>query len=279
MATTYAGTTQRMPSLYIPHGGGPCFFMDWNPPDLWNSVADFLKGIAVSLPQKPRAILLISAHWVGREFMIGSVEKPGLLYDYYNFPPNTYQLKYPAPGAPSLAVRALELLQQAGIKAIEDPQRGFDHGVFIPLKLAFPDAEIPIATMSLKAGYDPASHLAAGAALETLRDEGVLIIGSGMSFHNMRGFVDPSFHAQSVAYSTDFTHWLDAAVTAPEPAARAAELTHWETAPSARLSHPPRGEEHLIPLLIAAGAAGTDQGSIIYKGDVGGIRIAAYRFG
>ena len=138
-----------------------------------------------------------------------------------------------------------ELLQGAGIEVAEAPARGWDHGVFIPLKLVTPQADIPVAQLSLKAGLDPAEHLAAGRALAPLRDEGVLIVGSGMSWHNMRGF-SPAFTDRSAAFDA----WL--AETVADPARREAALARWEAAPHAREAHP--REEHLIPLMVAAGS-------------------------
>jgi aromatic ring-opening dioxygenase catalytic subunit (LigB family) len=212
-------------------------------------MAEYLRAIPASLPEAPRAILLVSAHWETDGFAFTGAERPELIYDYYGFPPHTYELTYPAPGDPGLATRAAELLRGAGLKAGVDATRGWDHGVFVPLKVAFPDATIPIVEMSLDASLDPTLHLAAGAALVPLRDEGVLIIGSGMSYHNMRGFGDPRSLAPSRAFDADLT----ATVTAT-PAERAVRFSSWDQMASARDIHP--REEHLIPLLVAAGAGG-----------------------
>jgi aromatic ring-opening dioxygenase catalytic subunit (LigB family) len=179
--------TTRMPTWFIPHGGGPCFFMDWNPPRAWDKMAAFLKGVAATLPRRPEAILVVSAHWLESGFHVTSAPRPELIYDYYGFPPHTYALKYPASGEPRLASRIAELLGQANLASHADPSRGFDHGMFIPLMLMFPEADIPVVQVSLRRDLDPARHLQAGQALAPLRDEGVLILGSGMSFHNMRG--------------------------------------------------------------------------------------------
>src|SRR5690606_37598093 len=141
------------------------------------------------------------------------------------------------------------LLRGAGLPATVDPDHGFDHGMFIPLKVAFPDADVPVVEMSLDASLDPALHLAAGRVLATLREEGVLVIGSGMSFHNMAVMRNPAL----AAYSTDFDRWLGTAVAAPA-GERAALLAQWLQAPNARHSHP--REEHLLPLMVAAGTSG-----------------------
>src|SRR5690606_7268044 len=174
----------RQPSLYIPHGGGPCFFMDWPEPNPWAELEAFLRGLPATLPAKPRAILLVTAHWLAPQFRTASGLRPGLIYDYTGFPPHTYQLRYDAPGAPDVAMRAADLIAGAGIPAAADGAHGWDHGVFIPLKVIFPDADIPVAAVSLRQDMDPAAHVAAGRALEPLRDDNVLIVGSGMSYHN-----------------------------------------------------------------------------------------------
>ena len=257
------------PSLYIPHGGGPCFFMP-DPTGMWSQMEAYLRSIPESLPEKPRAILLVSAHWETRGFAFTGGERPELIYDYYGFPPHTYELTYPAPGAPWLAERAAGLLRDGGLPATVDAEHGFDHGMFIPLKVAFPDADIPVVEMSLDVSLDPALHLAAGRALAPLREEGVLIVGSGMSFHNMQVMRNPAL----AAYSTDFDAWLGEAATAGAQD-RAALLSHWEDAPNARHSHP--REEHLLPLMVAAGASGA-AGSVDYTESMMGSAISAYRF-
>ena len=155
-----AGTDQRMPTFFIPHGAGPCFFMDWDPADTWDRVAAFLKGIHQTLPQPPRAIVLVSGHWLARDFSVTGHARPELVHDYYGFPAHTYELTYPAPGDPALAARIAKLLEQGGVPAQVDPARGFDHGMFIPLKLMFPKADVPVVQLSLRRDFDPAAHLA-----------------------------------------------------------------------------------------------------------------------
>jgi aromatic ring-opening dioxygenase catalytic subunit (LigB family) len=195
-----------------------------------------------------------------------------MLFDYYGFPPETYELSYPAPGSPVLAARVRALLTAAGIASAEDPARGFDHGVFVPLLMAYPAADIPVLPLSIRADMDPAAHLAIGRALAPLREEGVLIVGSGMSYHNLRDFRD----GDSAASET-FDAWLTAAVTDPDPVRRDASLTEWARAPAARLAHP--REEHLIPLMVAAGAAGGEPGRRAWTDRIGGKRISAFQFG
>ncbi|SEP89250.1 Aromatic ring-opening dioxygenase, catalytic subunit, LigB family [Azotobacter beijerinckii] len=261
------------PTLFVPHGAGPCFFMDWNPPEAWNAMAAFLKGVAGTLPQPPRAILMVSAHWLEAEFAVGGARQPGLIYDYYGFPPHTYELRYPAPGDPALADEVAGLLGAVGLPCGVDAQRGFDHGMFIPLKLMFPAADIPVVQLSLRGDLDPQTHLDVGRALAPLREEGVLIVGSGMSFHNMRGYGDPRFGP----VSDQFDQWLTATVEA-SPAQRTALLAHWEAAPAARLCHPPRAEEHLMPLMVVAGAAAEGRGRRVFSDRVLETTLSAFRF-
>lgn len=179
----------------------------------------------------------------------------------------------PTPGEPQLASHIVDLLKQHQLPAGEDPSRGLDHGVFIPLKLMFPDADIPVVQLSLRCDLDPVAHLQAGQALASLRNQGVLIVGSGMSFHNMRGYGDPQFGP----ISDQFDRWLVDAVTASQPKRQQA-LTDWASAPGARLSHPPRAEEHLLPLMLAAGAGGTDRGEHIFSDRVMEVTLSAFRF-
>lgn len=263
---------KRMPTVYIPHGGGPCFFMTWDPPDAWDSMKLYLEKLAQTLPRKPKSILLISAHWhEPNVFTVGNGEKPKLIYDYYGFPEHTYKLRYDAPGNPKLAAKVKDLMSKAGIQVVEDPTRGYDHGVFIPLKLVYPEADIPIVTLSIRNDLDPKAHLAVGKALESLRDEDVLIIGSGMSFHNMRGY-NPRFYQ----HSKNFDDYLNEAAERDEKQ-RTQMLAQWSKAPGARESHP--FEDHLLPLMVVAGAAGQDRGVRDYCDKVTGVIISGYKFG
>ena len=258
------------PSLFIPHGGGPCFFMP-DPAGVWTKLGDYLRALPASLPQAPRAILVISGHWEEPAFAFtGGSDHPGLIFDYYGFPPETYHLEWPARGAPWLAERGADLLRAAGLPAAIDPQRGFDHGVFVPLKVAFPEADVPVVQMSLHASLDPKIHLAAGEALAPLRGEGVLVLGSGMSFHNLRAMGDP----RVAEPSGQFDRWLTQAAAAT-PEDRAARLEHWADAPFARLCHP--REEHLLPLMVAAGAS-RERGTHAYGEVLLGGAVSAFCF-
>ncbi|MET4577874.1 DODA-type extradiol aromatic ring-opening family dioxygenase [Ottowia thiooxydans] len=268
-------SVSRMPAFYIPHGAGPCFFMDWNPVDAWDKTADFLRSIPGSLPAPPKAILLVTAHWLAPQVTLSGAAQPGMLFDYYGFPPHTYELRYPAPGTPALAERVRGLLAGAHIDAAVDEERGYDHGTFIPLKVAFPDAQVPVLQVSLLGNLDAGAHVDYGRALAPLRDEGVLIIGSGMSYHNMRGYGDP----RSTPISAEFDRWLTETVALPAPE-RNARLAHWDTAsgPAGRLSHPARAEEHLLPLHVVAGAAGEGVGRKVFSDEVMRTMISAFRF-
>lgn len=264
----------RQPAVFLPHGGGPCFFMDWTwgPADTWEKTRGFLEGFAATLPERPKALLVVSGHWEEAAFTASTAAHPELIFDYSGFPEHTYRLTWPAPGDPALAREVERLLTEAGVPAATDPRRGYDHGVFVPLKVAFPDAEIPVATLSLQRGLDPALHLAVGRALAPLRDQGVLIVGSGMSFHNMRGFM----HPETPERSAEFDRWLTSAVAAPQ-AERAELLTHWAEAPYAQYAHP--REEHLLPLMVVAGAASEDRGEQIFNDAPMMAATSAYRFG
>jgi aromatic ring-opening dioxygenase catalytic subunit (LigB family) len=263
----------RQPSIFLPHGGGPCFFMDWTwgPPDTWHKTQQFLAGVAASLPAPPKAILVVSGHWEEQAFTVSAAPEPNLIFDYSGFPEHTYRLTWPAPGDPELAERVAGMLHSAGLPSGVSTSRGFDHGVFVPLKVAFPEAKIPVVTLSLAASLDPALHLAAGRALAPLRDEGVLIVGSGMSFHNLRAYMRP----ETVERARTFDDWLTIAVESSSEK-RDALLVEWKQAPYAAYSHP--REEHLIPLLVAAGAGGHAPGKCVFTDEPLGAAISAYRF-
>jgi aromatic ring-opening dioxygenase catalytic subunit (LigB family) len=268
--------TKPQPAFYIPHGAGPCFFMEWTrgPRDTWDKTGAWLKSISQTLDHMPDAILIISAHWEEQELKVTGAASPGLIYDYYGFPPHTYELKYPAPGKPELAGEIAALLNGAGFKCEIDPERGFDHGVFIPLKLMFPEANIPVVQLSLKSNLDAAEHIAIGKALAPLRQQNILIIGSGMSFHNPGGFKDPSaFGPVSEAFDT----WLNAALTEVDSENRLANLKDWQKAPQALANHP--REEHLIPLIVAAGSAAGEKAVKVFADNMGGIALSGFAFG
>lgn len=268
----------RMPTVFIPHGGGPCFFMDWDPPETWDKQRKFLAALPASLPEKPKALLVISGHWEERQFTVQKNAAPPLLFDYGGFPAHTYELSWPAPGDPALSDKVQSLLEAAGFPVNTDTARGYDHGVFIPLKVAFPEAEIPCVQLSLRSDLDPLAHLAVGRALAPLRDEGVLIIGSGNTYHNMQKMMRAmQGGVNSEVNGVEFDRWLSDAITRNDPAIRDQMLAQWEAAPGARDANP--REEHLIPLHVVAGAAGTDIGVKTLEDHVLGAVESAFIFG
>jgi len=265
--------SSRFPVVYLPHGGGPWPFVEMglDPREL-EGLRSYLVSVRDLPPEPPRAVLVVSAHWEEERLTVMSGEKPPIYFDYYGFPPASYQLTWPAPGSPSVAGRVRALLEGAGFPTAEDPGRGFDHGTFVPLKLTWPEADVPVVQLSLRKGLDPAEHLRIGRALAPLRDEGVFILGSGMSFHNLRAMGDP--RARPV--SETFDGWLRQTTVLPA-AERDARLADWAQAPMARASHP--REEHLLPLMVVAGAAGEDRGRVGWSGTMLGWRISACHFG
>lgn len=263
---------KRQPVLFIPHGGGPCFFMDW--PHVWDRMGAHLRDIGKTLPRRPSAIVVVSGHWETDRPTVTTGKAPPLIYDYYGFPEHTYALQYPAPGSPEVAHRVRRLLEDAGIASDEDDQRGFDHGVFIPFLLAFPEAEIPVVELSLPRHASAVDVMAIGEALAPLRDENILLVGTGMSYHNLRRFLRPDKEADE--HSRQFNAWLHQAVTS-FPSQRASALASWKDAPFAKDCHPEA--EHLLPLMFVAGAAGTESGHRDYNDTVMGKALSGFRFG
>ena len=245
------------------------------PANLWDNMAAYLRGIDASLGGRPASVLVISGHWEAQRPTVNTAEHPSLLFDYSGFPEHTYRLTYPVAGSPELAARVRALLSGAGIPCGEEHDRGLDHGVFVPFKLIYPAADVPMVQLSLNRDRDAATHLAAGRALAPLRDEHVLIVGSGMSYHNLRElFVDrPDVNRAA----EDFDRWLNEAVTEPDASLRATKLAEWRRAPGARASHPT--PEHLLPLMVAAGAAGGDPGRRTYHDHLMGKAVSGFQFG
>jgi len=221
------------------------------------------------------ALLVVSAHWEEPKPAVHFGAAPGMLYDYSGFPPETYRLSWPAPGSPELAARVEELLRGAGFDTVRETERGYDHGTFVPLMVAFPEAEIPVAQLSLSERLDPAFHVELGRALEPLRDEGVLILTNGMSYHNMGGFFTGDPRARKA--SEDFDAWLTEAVALGDIEERKTRLAQWTEAPGGLASHP--RSEHLVPLFVAAGAGGADPGRRDFSDIMMGVRVSAYAFG
>lgn len=272
-SSALADSNSRVPVAFLPHGGGPWPFVETGIGSKQElaALSAYLKSVR-NLPKvPPKALLVVSAHWEESVPTVMTSAYPPMLYDYSGFPAESYKLTWPAPGDPTLATRVRALLTSAGFETADDASRGFDHGTFVPLKVAYPEAEVPTIQLSLVRGLDPAAHLAMGRALAPLRDEGVFIIGSGLSYHNLR-----AFGPQAIPVAEAFDAWLSDAVTC-EKADRDARLKAWGAAPSAREAHP--REEHLLPLMVIAGAAGEDRGSVAYSGTILGVRVSGYHFG
>ncbi len=237
--------------LYISHGGGPLPVLG----DAGHAqMVDSLRHIAATMP-RPSAILVVSAHWEEAVPTVTMGERPPLYYDYYGFSRESYELEYPAPGQDALADKVCSALGRGGMRSGTDFGRGFDHALFIPLMLMYPEADIPCVELSLIQGLDPAFHIALGEALSEVEHENLLIIGSGFSFHNMRAFFTPDTE-ETGAWNQAFDSWLVETCSSSSfsDAERRERLVGWEKAPHARYCHP--REEHLMPLHVCVGAAG-----------------------
>lgn len=255
--------------VYFSHGGGPLPILG----DAGHkAMVDFMVHLP-SLLRKPDAILVISAHWEESEATLIGAQNPVMFYDYYGFPPEAYEINYPAPGSPQLASRIAQLLKKNNIPARIDPQRGFDHGLFIPLKLMYPQADLPALQLSLLRGLDPAAHIALGRALRELMHENILVIGSGFSFHNMSAFSWGGMDAPDPANDA-FQDWLTEVCAGAIPQTeREQRLVEWTKAPSARYCHP--REEHLMPLHVCFGMA-NKAATVVFDGKILGKRSLAF---
>lgn len=264
----------RQPVFFVSHGGGPWPWMA-EARAAYAALSGALAGLMDQLPTRPAAIAMVSAHWITHGAIeVGGNPHPGMIYDYHGFPAHTYGIQYPAPGAPVLATNIVAQLKARGITAGLDPTRGFDHGVFVPAYVMAPQADIPVVPISIEADFDPAAHVALGHALGALRDQNVLVIGSGLSYHNLR-LMGP----QGKEPSARFDAWLQSALVDGPADHRIAELCDWEKAPAARLAHPQ--EDHLMPLHVAVGAAGGDAALCFHHEThaFGGITVSSFRFG
>jgi aromatic ring-opening dioxygenase catalytic subunit (LigB family) len=264
----------RLPTYFVSHGGGPWPWMKAQHGTAYDQLEASLVDIKRQVGERPKAVLVVTSHWETDGFMVSSGSAPGMIYDYGGFPPHTYQIQYPAPGQPQLAERVAGLLSAAGHPAGLDAQRGFDHGTFSMLAPVYPEADMPVVQLSIRHGYDPALHMDAGRALAPLRDEGVLILGSGLSFHNLRLFGPagaPASHA--------FDDWLRHVLLELPPAERRDAMLHWSEAPYARHAHP--REDHLVPLWVALGAAQDEAAACVYHEDAfrGSLAVSSFRFG
>jgi 4,5-DOPA dioxygenase extradiol len=260
-----AATMTSLPSLYISHGSP----MTALHPGLTGTR---LTELAATLP-RPRAIVMASAHWLTRSPRVGSVPVPETIHDFGGFPAPLYQLRYPAPGAPELADQVASLLQRAGLNATLDPLRGLDHGAWVPLRLLYPQADIPVTTLSIQPELGPAHHLAVGRALASLRDEGVLVIGSGSITHNLHDLGAGYSETRQAPYVKPFIDWIEQRLVAGDIDGL---LDYRHQAPFAERAHPT--DEHLLPLFVALGAAGTHARRIDAGIDMGLLAMDIYRF-
>lgn len=254
------------PSLFISHGS-PLIAMTRTP------VGAFLKGLGSRLP-RPRAIVCVSAHWETWFTTVTGSPAPGVIYDFTG-PRPLYEMTYPAPGDPSLAVHVAELLSGNGIETAVDADRGFDHGVWVPLRLMFPEAAVPVVQLSLRSDLDGRRLFATGRALRPLREEGVLILASGGAVHNLFEIDRRALDAAPTQFARDFDTWLTAAVAGN----RIADLMNWRAAaPAPERSHP-YPAEHFLPLFIALGAGGGTAGRPIHSSFMhGSLSMAAFQW-
>jgi len=243
--------------------------------DGYERMNPFLREFPSTIPE-PEAIVVISAHWEEPVVSITAHKNPPMLYDYNGFPPESYQFSYPAPGRPRLASRVQTILETAGIEARLDYERGFDHGLFVPLMLMYPAADIPCIQISLSNSLDAAFHIELGRALAPLKKENLLILGSGFSFHNMQ-VMSSNEGGPGDEKNRQFEDWLAQTCSDPDLDLNERELrlVEWDRAPAARYCHP--REEHLLPLLVCFGVARA-QATTVFQDVVSGFIASAYQW-
>jgi len=257
----------RQPSIFVSHGS-PTLPLERGP------AVDFLRGLGGALG-RPEAILMVSAHWDTGRPAVSAAKKPETIHDFYGFPPPLYQLRYPAPGAPELANRVSALLEAMGLRPDIDPQRGLDHGAWTSLYHMYPEADIPVAQLSIQSHLGPAHHVRLGEALRPLRDEGVLIMASGGATHNLSELSYQRGNPVPQPWVVEFNDWLADAVLAGR---RDDLIAYREKAPNAVRNHPT--DEHLIPLFVALGAGGPGAAAQRLHSSIssGVISMDAFRF-
>lgn len=266
----FTGPLRKMavvaPALFVNHGGGPMPLLgDKDHAGLTIHLRDEVKKhLDLS---STKAIILVTAHWEEGAVTISSSKKHSLYFDYYGFPPESYKYKYDAPGDPELAGRIHTELQKAGIKSRLDPQRGWDHGVFVPMMLINPAADIPIIQVSVLSNQDPEEHYKLGEVLYQFRKEGIAVLGSGMSYHNMREF---RYGREGKVVNAEFDEFLNKVCTAEDEKKRKEGLISWRQHPGATEAHPMRAAEHFMPLIVIAGAGGPNPGKRVFNWDMSG---------
>jgi 4,5-DOPA dioxygenase extradiol len=256
-----------LPALFLSHGA-PNVVLYPSP------TRDFLSRLGTALP-RPRAIVVVSAHWETDQPMLTTHAQPETIHDFYGFEPAMYQMRYAAPGAPALAADILARLAEAGITALADPQRGLDHGAWSPLMLMYPNADIPVLQLSLQTAAGPAHQLRLGQVLRPLREQGVLLVGSGNATHNLRALQRAQPDATPPAWVSDFAHWLRQCIASGDTAAL---LDYAAQAPYAQQNHP--SAEHFLPLFFALGAGNADQpGQLLFdQYTYGALAMDSYAF-
>lgn len=264
-----------MPTYFLSHGGGPWPWLKHLRPGMYDQLEASLHQVRHELGEAPRAVLMISGHWEASRFLVSSSARPPMIYDYGGFPEHTYRIRYDASGDPALAGRVRDLLERGGLAADLDSQRGFDHGTFSLMQTMYPEATLPVVQLALRSDFDPAAHLQAGELLAPLRNEGIVIVGSGFSFHDTAAMRS----GRGGSASATFDRWLGDTLVDAAPDERRRRLIEWTSAPSARAAHP--REDHLLPLMVALGAAGHDAGTRIYHQTdfMGAITASSFRFG
>jgi len=265
---------RNLPTYFISHGGGPWPWMEGESNGAYGPLEAALKAMPAQIGSTPKAVLLISADSQEPESTVMSSANSPMIYDYSGLPEHTYRIRYAAPGSSRIAERVRARVAAAGVDVRLDPLGGFDHGTFAPLAVIYPDADVPVFELSLRHGCDPAVHIAIGRALAPLRSEGVLIIGSGLSYHNLR-----ALGAVASEPTAAFDLWLQHTLLDLSPNDRIERLLNWESAPSARQAYPQ--EDHLLPLMVAVGAAGNDCGACVYHQNdfFGPLSVSSFMFG
>ncbi|MBY4676200.1 DODA-type extradiol aromatic ring-opening family dioxygenase [Marinobacterium arenosum] len=254
----------------------PTYFISHGSPELplqQDEYPEYLRGAGL-IPPDTRAILMVSAHWLTEQPQLSAAEQPETVHDFYGFPEPLYRLRYPAPGAPVLAQHIVERLRSAGYPATTDFRRGLDHGAWTPLLLMRPEADLPVFQLSLGIGRGPQWHLELGRLLKPLREQGLLVIGSGGTTHNLRDFIYSPPGSGPQPYAVEFVDWIEQRLQDGELDAL---LNYRRQAPGAVRAHPT--DEHLLPLYPALGAAEGEPVSLLHSSWQGSLHMAVYRFG